>query len=113
VARLVIRRSGELLATVDSSGIGVRSPAYYGDAATARTFDQAQYLPKIANEFWEVRKVSRLPADSCESTRLMLTPVLISPRSPLLGFLGSTTERHAGGRNMGRMGRRRFCSACC
>jgi hypothetical protein len=40
----------------------------------------------------------------------MLLPVLISPRSPLHGFLASTTERHAGGRNMGRMGRRR--SSC-
>jgi hypothetical protein len=30
----------------------------------------------------------------------MLLPVLISPRSPLHGFLGSTTERHAVGRNM-------------
>jgi hypothetical protein len=35
---------------------------------------------------------------------------LISPRSPRHGFSASTTERHAVGRNMGRMGRRR--SSC-
>ena len=34
-------------------------------------------------------------------------------RWPQHGFLGSTTERHAGGRNMEPMGHQRSCCACC
>jgi hypothetical protein len=43
----------------------------------------------------------------------MLLPVLISPRSLPHGFLGSTTGRHAVGRNMEPTGHRRSCSMSC
>ena len=39
--------------------------------------------------------------------------MLALPRPPWHGFLASVTERHAVGRNMAPMGRRRSCCGCC
>jgi hypothetical protein len=43
----------------------------------------------------------------------MRAPASILLRSARHGFLASTTERHAVGRNMAPMGRRRSCCGCC
>jgi hypothetical protein len=43
----------------------------------------------------------------------MLSPALVSPRSPRHGFLASATERHADGRGMASMRHQRPFCACC
>jgi hypothetical protein len=61
----------------------------------------SQHLESAADE------IKRLREATGQNPRFaMLSPGLILPRSPRHGFLASTTERHAGGRNMGRMGHR-------
>jgi hypothetical protein len=70
---------------------------------------------------WPERRRTALHSQGCDWLEIqcpphntaMLSPVSALPSSPPHGFLGSTTERHAGGRNMEPMGHRRSWYACC